>query len=138
MSASELDGLEALMFRVLPDPKGYMERVLLELVARLDPRAEQLLTPQSADAIPGTPLLDEAELKEDKNFDLACALGACECWGENPACPECKARGSSAWLDPDPVLFRKYVLPAVKRMTSRGRHPSSNTSNATSDEGERK
>ena len=47
---------------------------------------------------------------------LAIALGACYvCWGEDPECDLCNGEGGPAWADPDPELFRLYVLPAVER-----------------------
>ena len=47
---------------------------------------------------------------------LAAALGACYlCWGEDPDCGLCQGEGAPSWKDPDPDLFRLYVLPAVKR-----------------------
>ena len=47
---------------------------------------------------------------------LAAALGACaRCWGEDASCRYCRGIGESGAFVPDPGLFERYVLPAVRR-----------------------
>jgi hypothetical protein len=110
MTTTELHDLEALLERALPDPMGFVDRVLGQLLDRL---AETPAGPAPA-VVAGY----EAELHqrlEDRNVVLAAALGACECWGEQPDCPECHGAGSSGWQQPDPALYDELVRPAAGR-----------------------
>jgi hypothetical protein len=104
--STELGDLEALLLKVLPDPRGYTERVLAEL-------AERLATPPGSPTVvaAGAPAVDEA--LADRMVLLVAALGACECWGEDSDCTECSGRGSAGWMPPDPALYDEYVRPAV-------------------------
>ena len=113
MSTTELSDLEALLEQALPDPKGYLDRVLGQLLDRLDSGATTV-----APTVVGGLEADVHERLEDRNLLLAAALGACECWGEDPTCPVCSGEGSVAWTDPDPVLFEEYVSPAARKLTS--------------------
>ncbi len=45
---------------------------------------------------------------------LARALGACDCWGEDPACEHCAGRGRAGAYACNPELFALFVLPAVR------------------------
>lgn len=45
---------------------------------------------------------------------LAAALGACDCWGQNPRCRICQGEGGPGWLLPDRQLFTAYVYPALR------------------------
>lgn len=48
--------------------------------------------------------------------NLAAALGACPlCLGEDPLCPTCHGAGEPGARAPDPVAFRRYVVPALDR-----------------------
>ncbi len=48
--------------------------------------------------------------------DMANALGACSfCWGEDAACRACRGKGKPGAFEPDPVLFEKFVLPALQK-----------------------
>ena len=61
----------------------------------------------------------EAELRDlrEANDTMAAALGACHlCWGGNEACTNCHGRGHSGFMPPDPALFNRLVLPAVRRV----------------------
>jgi hypothetical protein len=112
VSSSELASIESLLFQVLPDPMGFAERVLGELAERLD------VTPpgEGATVIP-TYESDAHEALVDRDLLLAAALGACDCWGEDPGCPTCGGRGTPGWMPPDPELYADYVEPAVRRTT---------------------
>lgn len=58
---------------------------------------------------------DEAgdELAE-RNLALAEALGACDCWGQDPRCHVCEGEGGPGWILPDRQLFARYVQPAIR------------------------
>jgi hypothetical protein len=57
-----------------------------------------------------------ADLRE-VNDTLAAALGACHvCWGGDSDCHECAGRGTPGSRRPDPRLFSRLVLPAVRRV----------------------
>ena len=111
MSDSELAMLESLLVRVLPDPMGFLERATSEL-------AGPLTTP--AAPTPGATLFDVEPVRDDQVLAdqvvlLAGALGACDCWGQDPGCPACSGAGRPGWVEPDPDLYREYVEPAVLR-----------------------
>lgn len=46
-----------------------------------------------------------------RNAFLAGALGACVCWGENPACQDCGGEGKAGLFEPDPAAFEAIVAP---------------------------
>jgi hypothetical protein len=102
----ELKQLETILEQVLPDPRGYAERVMQQMMARMATTGN------------GAPVDDGAhQALVDRNVLLAAALGACECWGEDLNCPNCGGDGSTGWTDPDPRLFVEYIQPALTRMT---------------------
>lgn len=103
MSTPELAQLETLLEQVLPDPRGYAERVMQQMMARM-------ATGGQADDVTHQALAD-------RNLLFAAAVGACECWAEDQNCPNCGGDGSAGWTDPDPRLFVEYVQPALARMT---------------------
>src|SRR3954467_7081479 len=37
----------------------------------------------------------------ERDRRLAAALGACQCWGEQPDCANCDGSGSPGWVRPD-------------------------------------
>ena len=52
----------------------------------------------------------------ERNAELAAALGACECWGdEEEDCPVCYGEGAPGWVRPDRRLYARYVHPAIRR-----------------------
>lgn len=107
MSPSELQQLESLLFRALPDPRGFADRVL-----------EQLLDRLAADPSPArsvTVVTEAAQHLSDRDALLAAALGACECWGDDSDCAVCGGDGVSGWTEPDDELYATYVRPAVRR-----------------------
>lgn len=102
----ELAQIESILEQVLPDPRGYVERVMQQMMARM-----------STGGGGGQGDDGEYQVLVDRNLLLAAALGACECWAEDPNCPNCGGNGSAGWIDPDPQLFVEYVQPALTRMT---------------------
>jgi hypothetical protein len=107
---SELAAVEALLMKVLPDPMGFAERVLGELAGRLaatSPTGTPTVVPSYESAV--------HDALVDRNIVLASALGACTCWGEDPACADCSGAGGVGWVPPDPQLYDEYVAPAVRR-----------------------
>lgn len=113
MSATELRDVETLLERALPDPMGFLERVLEQLLERLGSDL-----PSGGTVVTGVDALAHQRLV-DGNLLLAAALGACECWGHEPDCRECGGDGVTGWLPPDPQLFRELVAPALSRMGAR-------------------
>jgi len=51
-----------------------------------------------------------------RNSVVARALGACDCWGELPACEVCRGRGVSGWRPPDRASFDALVRPVLRKM----------------------
>ncbi|NUU18716.1 hypothetical protein HP550_15790 [Cellulomonas humilata] len=124
--SSELEQVETLVMQVLPDPRGFADRVLSQLLDRLasdgstPPLAMQfpmsMSTPESPQPTTGQP--DSAQPGgpfADRDAELAAALGACLCWGEDPECRTCEGDGFPGWADPDEELYREYVLPVLRR-----------------------
>jgi hypothetical protein len=112
MTTSELTQVEALLERVLPDPAGFIQRVLQQMVDRLSSAHEGLA---------------------DTNLVLAAALGACDCWGQDPECPICSGEGSAGWTEPDARLYAEYVEPAARRYAAERSHPSDQPANGRRD-----
>jgi hypothetical protein len=120
MTTNELDDVTALLERVLPDPRQFAERVFGQLVTRLSTAgglAESgSLDPDGVVASSVKPAKpDEAA---EPNVLLACALGACDCWGFSPDCAVCNGAGFSGWRQPDLDLFHEFVGPAVQRLSA--------------------
>lgn len=126
MSGSELDEIAALVGRILPDPNGFVQRLLDQAVTRWGGPVPG--------APGGEPIEASARLRADGGDEpdgrsaqlvgmsslLAAALGACDCWGLQPRCPACDGAGSSGWVDPDLELFQEFVGPAAARLTASG------------------
>jgi len=55
---------------------------------------------------------------QQKNQRVSRALGACECWGEMVACPQCAGRGVPGWQLPERQSFEAVVRPALNRVSS--------------------
>lgn len=120
MSTTELSQVEALLERVLPDPTGFAERVFQQMVDRL---ATEL--PGGDGPGPGATNGSIAhDALADRNVLLAAAVGACDCWGQNPNCAICSGEGSAGWVEPDARLYAEFVEPAVQRSRSAGDHSS--------------
>jgi hypothetical protein len=134
MAATELEDVTALLERILPNPRGFAQRVLLQLMAQFGESAEPgastfnstasafytaatqedfaasnvVITPEQPDA-------DDAPA--GTNLLLAAALGACECWGLRADCDLCQGAGSAGWTDPVPELFDEFVGPALAKLS---------------------
>jgi hypothetical protein len=132
MGMTELDEIQALLDRVLPDPSGFAQRLMVQAMARWGQSASSGASPfyRGANGVytagapertkagktvvsPDEVIVDEAPV--DINLLLAAALGACECWGLRQQCPMCSGQGSSGWIQPDAELFTEFVQPAVAR-----------------------
>jgi hypothetical protein len=111
MSTTELGELEALLERVLPDPRGFAQRVFEQIMQRL--------TTQVPDIAPIVDSCDAAAYRGmvERNSILATAVGACDCWGFEPGCPVCEGAGAAGWMRPDTDLYSAIIEPAVRRMT---------------------
>jgi hypothetical protein len=130
---TELEEVQALLERVLPDPSGFTQRLLMQAMAlwgqSASPGASAFhpggdgfgtagaaqQTGTSATVItPDQVIVDETPI--DTNVLLAAALGACECWGLRRDCRLCGGQGFAGWAQPDPELFDEFVKPAVARL----------------------
>jgi hypothetical protein len=118
MTVSELDEVTALLERVLPDPAGFAERLVQQVVTQW----------AGVDLPPGEPVVvrGEAQARDDRvgpaiadiQQVLAAALGACDCWGLAANCPVCDGEGGSGWAEPDLELFGEFVGPALLRISA--------------------
>jgi hypothetical protein len=125
MSATELQEVQALLERVLPDPAGFAQRLALQVVTQWGQAAEPgaAYTASTAEDVtagvtvttPDQRAVDETPA--DTNILLAGALGACECWGLRAECGVCGGKGSSGWTQPEPELFEEFVGPAITRLS---------------------
>lgn len=113
MSTSELGELETLLQRVLPDPRGFAERVFEQMMERLTQEV-----PDASTTVVNGYDTEAHEALVDRNTMLAAAVGACDCWGYEPGCSMCGGAGSAGWTRPDAELFAEFVEPAVRRMTA--------------------
>ena len=134
MSATELEEVQALLERVLPDPSGFAQRLLLQAMTQFGESAarrgsvrlhrERLLhgghrtrtSPRATSSLPLSRRTPTDEGLADTNVLLAAALGACECWGLRADCDLCQGQGSAGWTEPVPELFDEFVGPAIARL----------------------
>lgn len=110
MVQRELETIEQLVVQIMPDPKGYADKVINQLLEKLTmgtPVSPTIEEPEKDYQIP-------YEQLAARNLLLAAALGACECWGENTECEYCKGVGSTGWIDPEEDLLRELVGPALQ------------------------
>jgi hypothetical protein len=126
MSTTELDEVQALLERVLPDPAGFAQRLALQVMGRWGQPAnpnvstsntaadQEDITAEGGLIWPDRPDLDDVPI--DINVLLAMALGACECWGLSARCARCGGQGSTGWIRPDPELFEALVKPAIAKL----------------------
>jgi hypothetical protein len=134
MAATELEQLQALLERILPDPSGFAQRLLVQLMAQFgqsgetgagafNSSARAFYTAATSDDVttsnivltPEQPTVDEPIA--GTNLLLAAALGACECWGLQTDCDLCQGRGSVGWTSPVPELFDEFVGPAIAKLS---------------------
>lgn len=144
MSQTELQEVQALLERVLPDPSGFAERVLKQALAQWgqvdSPTATAFRVAATAEdststdtfTVPGAPTMGESPI--DINILLAAALGACECWGLQADCVLCQGRGSAGWIQPEPELFDQLVRPAIARLPAIRTDPHLSEGSVTADE----
>jgi hypothetical protein len=132
MSATELDEVQALLGRVIPDPTGFAQRLLLQAMAQWGPLAEPgsgasspsastFYTAAEAEDVDAsdtfvTPDQPAEGVPADTNILLAGALGACVCWGLRADCDLCGGQGSTGWTEPVTDLFDEFVGPAIARL----------------------
>ncbi|MCF6509657.1 hypothetical protein E9549_19995 [Blastococcus sp. MG754426] len=126
MTTSELQMVESLLFQALPDPRGFADRLMGQLVERL--------ATEPAPSRPVTVVDASTQQLSDTCLLLAAALGACECWGREPGCEVCAGAGSPGWTDPDEDLYRELVLPAVRRRAGTGTGSTDGRPQRTADE----
>lgn len=126
MAATELDEIQALLERVRPDPTGFAQRLLVQVMARFgdvpepDPTIYYAENDDPAITVPVEPVFYPGpEVEVDTNMVLAAALGACRCWGLRADCQVCAGRGCTGWATPDRELFDELIQPAVARMHDR-------------------
>jgi hypothetical protein len=126
MGTTELEDVQALVDRVRPDPTGFAQRLLVQVMARWGNDAQpDVMTfyrddmPEEPPTVitPSDPPPDDEPV--DTNLLLAGALGACHCWGLRAGCEVCGGAGSPGWIQPDPELFKELVGPAVMKMSTR-------------------
>jgi hypothetical protein len=133
MAATELEEVQALLEHVLPDPSGFAQRLLLQLMSQFGesgaPGAGSYGSAANAfytaatheDATTSNIIItpeqpDVGEGLAGTNVLLAAALGACECWGLRADCDVCRGYGSAGWTEPVPELFYEFVGPAIAKL----------------------
>jgi hypothetical protein len=87
------------------------EEVLVEMLA------SQLLALFGVRTPGGTARSNEESLFDYltvRNALVSRALGACECWGERPDCPQCEGLGLPGWTMPGKAEFDQVVRPALR------------------------
>jgi hypothetical protein len=126
MTATELEEVQALLERVLPDARGFAGRLLQQAVTQYgllaEPAATAYYSAGEAEDVASEETVIVAEewaadrAPVDTNILLAAALGACGCWGLRADCGVCQGQGSAGWTQPDPELFDEFVRPALDRL----------------------
>jgi hypothetical protein len=129
MPGTELDDVQALLERVRPDPNGFAQRLLVQMMARFgdvpepDPAIIFTEADELNDLAAGPTITVPVESMSypdpevDTNMLLAAALGACQCWGLRAGCEVCAGNGCTGWVRPDRELFEELIRPAVARMS---------------------
>jgi hypothetical protein len=129
MDTTELDDVQALLERLRPDPTGFAQRLLVQVMARFgdvpepDPAVLYAEAGEPDDRTAGPTIsvpvepVSYPDPEVDTNMLLAAALGACQCWGLRAGCEICAGEGCVGWLQPDRELFDELIRPAVARMS---------------------
>ncbi len=126
MSKTELGDVQALLERVLSEPRAFAGRLLQQAITEYgpftEPAATAFYTAMAEDVTASDTVIVPDEWSEDEpvvtNVLLAAALGACECWGLRAECHICQGQGSAGWTQPDPELFEEFVRPAISRLSA--------------------
>ncbi|MFI5893994.1 hypothetical protein ACIA5D_28230 [Actinoplanes sp. NPDC051513] len=111
---AELDDVMGLLGQVIADPGAFGQRLAEQAVARFAQGGD----PGGAPADRVVDMAAFAPKHNDSSVLLAAALGACDCWGAEVACPTCHGEGAAGWAEPDVALFQKFVGPAVERLSA--------------------
>lgn len=148
MATTELEEVMALFERVRPDPAGFAQRLLLQVMnqwgalAGLDPAsfpdaATNGALSGKADQTPSVGVSHDGQADIDTNALLAGALGACKCWGMQADCETCGGKGTTGWTKPDQQLFETIVEPAIVKLYARanGRRRTSTPKRTSKNEG---
>ncbi len=53
----------------------------------------------------------------DVNTVFSSAVGACECWGEDPSCQNCGGKGRPGYFQVNENAFKTYVMPCMEQIT---------------------
>lgn len=62
-------------------------------------------------------LYREQEILQERNEDLAAALGACpDCWGKHRGCQTCRGAGTPGYFTVDEEAFTEYVMPVLEQL----------------------
>lgn len=115
-SLSESDPTTALLARYLADRHATAEKAPESVV---DERAGERQIAFEHLRTHVTELYAELEALRVRNEQLAAAMGACSCWGDEPACSHCGGAGVPGWSAPDVLLLRVYALPALRELVPR-------------------
>jgi hypothetical protein len=100
----------------IPDPAEVELQRLEEMRQKRERQEEKRAQARELEKVMNS-LYAELEILRARNDTLAEALGACYlCFGEDLTCPECSGNGVPGALLPDETVFRRYVVPAVKRI----------------------
>jgi hypothetical protein len=131
MATTELDEVTALLERVRPDPTGFAQRLLIQVMSRFgdvpEPHPAIFFTEDDGPddraagptvTVPADPV-SYPDPEVDTSMLRAAALGACQCWGLRPDCEVCAGHGCTGWVRPDRELFDELIQPAVARMHDR-------------------
>jgi hypothetical protein len=125
MSRTELQEVQALLERVIPDPSGFAGRLLKQAMGQWGPVAAPTATAfytataedyTATDAVIAPEPTAAYGRPVDVNILLAAALGACECWGLQADCGLCQGQGAAGWFQPEADLFDEFIRPAIARM----------------------
>ena len=62
-------------------------------------------------------LYRDREIFQERNEDLAAALGACpDCWGKHRGCRTCRGAGTPGYFTVDKEAFTEYVMPVLEQL----------------------